>query len=343
MDRIQDFIRGISKAELHMHIEGCIEPDLMFALASRNGVSLPWESPEALRDAYKFDDLQSFLSLYFEGCKVLVTTQDFYDVTYAYLERAHTDNVVRAELFIGPQTFIEKGVPLSDLIEGVLAAFRDAERALGISAGLIISTHRHRSEADALSLLDQIMPWKDHIIGIGMGGAEVPHPPSKFARYFAVCRERGFRTCIHAGEEGPSDYVRQAVEDLQVDRIDHGIACLEDAALVAQLIARRIPLTVCPVSNVKLGVVPSLDVHPLRDLLDAGVVVTINSDDPPYFGAYINDNFLRCQAALGLDFDQITTLARNSIIASFLPEEARRALLSRLDAYCAEFRVFCSH
>jgi adenosine deaminase len=268
---------------------------------------------------------------------VLVTKQDFYDVTYAYLVRAHTDNVVRAELFIGPQTFIEKGVPLRDLIEGVLGAFRDAERALGISAGLIISTHRHRSEADALTLLDRIMPWKEDIIGIGMGGAELPHPPSKFARYFAVCRERGFRTCIHAGEEGPSDYVRQAVEDLQVDRIDHGIACLSDAALVAELVARRTPLTVCPVSNVKLGVVPSLDVHPLRDLLDAGVVVTINSDDPPYFGSYINDNFLRCQAALELDFEQVTVLARNSIMASFVDEEARRALLSRLNTYCAEF------
>ncbi|KAL3491229.1 adenine deaminase [Aspergillus germanicus] len=337
MDRIQDFIKGIPKAELHMHIEGCIKPDLMFVLAKRNGVALPWESPEALQAAYKFDNLQSFLSLYFEGCKVLVTKQDFYDVTYAYLVRAHTDNVVRAELFIGPQTFIEKGVPLSDLIEGVLAAIRDAERVLGISAGLIISTHRHRSEADALTLLDQIMPWKENIIGIGMGGAEKPHPPSKFARYFAECRKRGFRTCIHAGEEGPSDYVRQAVEDLQVDRIDHGIACLSDAALVVELVARRIPLTVCPVSNVKLGVVPSMDVHPLRDLLDAGVVVTINSDDPPYFGAYINENFLQCQAALGLGFEQITVLARNSIMASFVDEEARRALLSRLDAYCAEF------
>jgi adenosine deaminase len=337
MDRIQDFIRGIPKAELHMHIEGCIEPGLMFTLAKRNGVVLPWESPEALQAAYKFDNLQSFLNLYFEGCKMLVTKQDFYDVTHAYLVRAHADNVVRAELFIGPQTFIEKAVPLSNLMEGVLDALHDAERALGISAGLIISTHRHRSEEDALTLLDQIMPWKEHIIGIGMGGAEVPHPPSKFARYFAVCRERGFRTCIHAGEEGPSDYVRQAVEDLRVDRIDHGIACLSDAALVAELVKRRIPLTVCPVSNVKLGVVPSLDVHPLRDLLDAGVVVTINSDDPPYFGAYINNNFLRCQAALGLGFEQVTTLARNSIMASFLPEEARRALISRLDAYCAKF------
>ncbi|KAL2846036.1 adenine deaminase [Aspergillus pseudodeflectus] len=338
MDRIQDFIRGIPKAELHMHIEGCIEPDLMFALAQRNGISLPWESPETLRAAYQFNNLQSFLSLYFEGCKVLVKKQDFYDVTYAYLQRAHADNVVRAELFIGPQTFLEKGIPLSDLMEGVLGAFCDAERTLGgISAGLIISAHRHRSEADALHLLDQLTPWKEHIIGIGMGGAELANPPSKFARFFAACRERGFRTCIHAGEEGPSDYVRQAVEHLQVDRIDHGIACASDAALVAELVARRTPLTVCPVSNVKLGIVPSLEAHPLRDLLDAGLVVTINSDDPPYFGAYINENFLRCQAALGLDFDQITVLARNSIAASFLDEQARRSLLSRLDVYCAEF------
>ncbi|KAL5336319.1 adenine deaminase [Aspergillus crustosus] len=336
MERIQDFIRGIPKAELHMHLEGCIEPDLLFALAKRNAVSLPWDSPEALRDAYRFEDLGSFLGLYFEGCKVLVRKQDFYDVTHAYLKRAHADNVVRAELFIGPQTFLDKGVPLSELMEGVLAAIDDAERALGISAGLIISTHRHRSEAEALSLLDLVSPWKEKVIAIGMGGAELPHPPSKFARYFEVCRERGFRTCIHAGEEGPSDYVRQAVEQLKVDRIDHGIACLSDPALVTELIQKGITLTVCPVSNLKLGVVSSLEAHPLRILLDAGVNVTINSDDPPYFGAYINDNFLRCQAALDLSFDQVTTLARNSITGSFLPEQAKQALISRLDAYCAE-------
>ncbi|KAM5386557.1 hypothetical protein ACJZ2D_000520 [Fusarium nematophilum] len=336
---MQDFIRGIPKAELHMHIEGCIEPDMMFALAERNAIPLPWKSPEALRDAYRFDSLQSFLRLYFEGCKVLIKRQDFYDVTYAYLERAHADNVIRAELFIGPQTFIEKGVPLSELMEGVLGAFRHAERALGISAGLIVSTHRHRTEAEAFELLDLIMPWKEDIIGIGMGGAEIPNPPSKFITYFKTCRERGFRTYIHAGEEGPSDYVRQAVEHLQVDRIDHGIACLSDPALVTELVEKRITLTVCPVSNLKLNVVSSLDVHPLRILLDAGLKATINSDDPPYFGAYINDNFLQCQAALDLSVDQITTLARNSITGSFLPEQDMRAFISRLDLYCAEFQM----
>ncbi|KAE8366651.1 adenine deaminase [Aspergillus caelatus] len=343
MDSIQDFIRGIPKVELHMHIEGCIEPEMMFALAERNGISLPWKSPEELQDAYRFDNLQSFLSLYFEGCKVLVKKQDFYDVTHAYLKRAHMDNVVRAELFIGPQTFTEKGIPLSELMEGVLGAIRDAEQVLGISAGLIVSTHRHRTEAEALELLESIMPWKEHIIGIGMGGAEMPNPPSKFATYFKVCRERGFRTCIHAGEEGPSDYVRQAVELLQVDRIDHGIACLSDPALVRELVQKRITLTVCPVSNLKLNVVSSLDVHPLRILLDAGLKVTINSDDPPYFGAYINDNFLQCHAALDLSVDQVTTLARNSINGSFLPEQEIRALISRLDLYCAEFQKRRTH
>jgi adenosine deaminase len=339
MDSIQDFIRGIPKAELHMHIEGCIEPDMMFELAERNGISLPWKSPEALRDAYRFDNLQSFLSLYFEGCKVLVKKQNFYDVTHAYLKRAYTDNVVHAELFIGPQTFIENGIPLSELMEGILNAFRDAEQVLGISAGLIISTHRHRTELEALQLLDSIMPWKEHIIGIGMGGAEIPNPPSKFASYFKACRERGFRTCIHAGEEGPSDYVRQAVEYLQVDRIDHGIACLSDPALVAELIEKRITLTVCPVSNVKLNVVSSLGAHPLRIMLDMGLKVTINSDDPPYFGAYVNDNFLQCQAVLDLSVDEITTLAGNSITGSFLNEKEIRNLLSRLDSYCAEFQM----
>lgn len=333
MENIQDFIRGIPKAELHMHLEGCIEPDMMFALAERNGIPLRWKSPETLRDAYKFNDLQSFLALYFEGCKVLVKRQDFYDVTFAYLKRAHAENVVRAELFIGPQTFTENGTPLPELMEGVLGAIHDAEQTLGISAGLIISTHRHRTEEEALQLLDSIMPWKDRIIGIGMGGPEMPNPPSKFVNYFKTCRERGFRTCIHAGEEGPSDYVRQAIEKLQVDRIDHGIACLSDAGLVAELVEKRIPLTVCPVSNLKLNVVSSITSHPLRKLLDAGVKVSINSDDPPYFGAYINDNFIQSQAALDLSIHDIITLARNSISSSFLLEEDIKVLVFKLDSY----------
>ncbi|MEO9340802.1 adenosine deaminase [Mesorhizobium sp. SB112] len=339
MNNIQDFIRGIPKAELHMHIEGCIEPDMMFALAQRNRIPLRWDSPDALRSAYQFDDLQSFLTLYFEGCKVLVQEQDFYDVTYDYLVKAHEENVVRAELFIGPQSFTERGTPLTELMEGVLGAIRDAEKALGISAGLIVSTHRHRSEADALELLDTIMPWQDRILGIGMGGAELPNPPSKFVNYFRTCRERGFRTCIHAGEEGPADYVRQAVDLLKVDRIDHGNACLSDPALVAELVEKQIALTVCPVSNLKLSVASSLDAHPLRRLLDAGLKVTINSDDPPYFGAYVNDNFLQCQTALDLSGEEIIALARNSITGSFLPAHEMRVLVSKLDEYCAGFQT----
>lgn len=337
MNDIRDFIRGIPKAELHMHIEGCIEPDMMFKLAERNGIQLRWGAPEELRAAYQFDDLQSFLTLYFEGCKVLVRERDFYDVTYDYLVKAHEENVVRAEMFIGPQSFTEHGTPLSELMDGVLGAIWDAERALGISAGLIISTHRHRSEADALELLDTIMPWKDRILGIGMGGAEVPNPPSKFVNYFRTLRERGFRTCVHAGEEGPADYVRQAVELLKVDRIDHGISCLSDPDLVADLADKQIALTVCPVSNLKLKVVSSLEEHPLRRMLDAGLNVTINSDDPPYFGAYVNENFLQCHSALNLSVDEITTLARNSITGSFLPPQEVSKLTSRLDTYCAEF------
>ncbi|EEU34215.1 uncharacterized protein NECHADRAFT_50518 [Fusarium vanettenii 77-13-4] len=333
MENIQNFIRDIPKAELHMHIEGCIEPDMMFSLAERNGIPLRWKSPEALQDAYKFNDLQSFLTLYFEGCKVLVKKEDFYDVTSAYLERAHAENVVRAELFIGPQTFTENGTPLSDLMEGVLGAIHEAEQRLGISAGLIISTHRHRTEEEALALLDSIMPWKDRIVGIGMGGPEMPNPPSKFTTYFKTCRERGFRTCIHAGEEGPAGYVRQAIEQLQVDRIDHGIACLSDEVLVAELVENQIPLTVCPVSNLKLNAVSSLASHPLRKLLDAGVKVSINSDDPPYFGAYINDNFIESQAALGLSRHDIVTLARNSISSSFLPEKEINALSLKLESF----------
>ncbi|RAP39501.1 adenosine deaminase [Rhodovulum viride] len=337
MNNIQGFIRGIPKAELHMHIEGCIEPDMMFKLAERNGIQLRWDSPEELRAAYEFNDLQSFLTLYFEGCKVLVREQDFYDVTYDYLAKAHEENVVRAELFIGPQSFTENGTPLVELMDGVLGAIRDAEKAFGISAGVIISTHRHRSEADALEMLDAIMRWQDRILGIGMGGAEIPNPPSKFVNYFRTCRERGFRTCIHAGEEGPADYVRQAVELLKVDRIDHGNSCLSDPELVAELVEKQIALTVCPVSNLKLNVVSSLEDHPLRRLLDAGLQVTVNSDDPPYFGAYVNENLLQCQAALNLSVDEIVTLARNSIVGSFLPSQEVTKLTKKLDTYCAGF------
>jgi len=331
MPDLETFIRSLPKAELHMHIEGSIEPEMMFALAERNGIDLKWDSPEALRAAYEFSDLKSFLDLYFEGCRVLVSERDFYDVTKAYLKRAVRDGVVRAELFLGPQSFTERGVPMASILNGILGAINDAERDIGISAGLMVSAHRHRSEADAMELLDQIMPWADQILGIGMGGPEVGNPPSKFKSFFRECRNRGFRTTIHAGEEGPASYVREAIEVLQVDRIDHGNACLSDPALTREIADRRIALTVCPLSNVRLKVVPQLEAHPLRTMLNANLLVTVNSDDPPYFGGYVSENLVECQKALGLSQAEILQLVRNGFDAAFIATEERSRHLAALD------------
>jgi adenosine deaminase len=333
MTDIDDFIRGLPKTDLHMHLEGSIEPELMLRLAERNGIALRWNNPGEMRAAYQFKDLQSFLDLYFEGCRVLVHERDFYDVTRAYLHRATADGVVHAELFIGPQSFTERGTPIAALMNGVLAAIDDAARDSGISAGLLISAHRHRSEAEALDVLRSIQPWSERIAGIGMGGAEIGNPPSKFVNYFRAARDAGFRTTIHAGEEGPAAYVREAVELLNVDRIDHGIACAGDPDLVAELVRKAIPLTVCPLSNLRLNVVPSLEVHPLKQLLDAGVKVTVNSDDPPYFGGYVTENLIACHHALGLTLADIATLARNGFSAAFLPADATAAGRARVDAY----------
>jgi adenosine deaminase len=331
------YIRGLPKTELHMHLEGSIEPEMMLALAARNGLRLRWESAAELRAAFEFQNLQSFLDLYFEGCRVLVQEQDFYDVTRAYLRRAHADGVIRAEVFIGPQSFTERGIGIGALMRGVLAAIDDGMRDHGLSPGLIISAHRHRSEADALELLERVMPWSDRILGIGMGGPEVGNPPSKFVNFFRASRERGFRTTVHAGEEGPSAYVREALELLEVDRIDHGVTCLADPALVRELAARKIPLTVCPLSNLRLKVVPALERHPLRAMLAAGLHVTVNSDDPAYFDGYVSENLIACRRALNLSVDELARLARNGVEAAFIsPDEAARAL-ARIDAYVADF------
>lgn len=336
---LDTFIRGLPKAELHMHLEGSIEAELLLELATRNGLRPRWATPEALRAAYEFENLQAFLDLYYEGCRVLKQERDFYDITRAYLARAHADAVVRAEVFLGPQSFIESGVPLAPVMDGVLAAMRDAARDDGISAGLLVSAQRHRSEAEALALLDSVMPWAEQIAGFGLGGAEIGNPPSRFVNYFRTCRERGFRITAHAGEEGPASYVREAVELLDVDRIDHGNACLGDPALVRELAARQTPLTVCPLSNVRLKGVPSLAAHPLPALLNAGLCVTLNSDDPAYFGGYVNDNFIQCRQVLGLSADDIVAMARNSLTASFVaPAEAARHV-AQLDAYVADYPV----
>lgn len=332
----EDFIRSLPKTDLHVHIEGSIEPDLMLRLADRNGIRLRWDSAEAMRAAYQFDDLQSFLDLYFEGCRVLVHERDFYDVTRAYLNRAVLDGVVRAEMFIGPQSFTDRGVSIATLMGGVLAAIDDATRETGISAGLLISAHRHRSEAAALEMLDSILPWSRDILGIGMGGAERGNPPDKFQNFFRASRHHGFRTTIHAGEEGPADYIRQAIGQLRVDRIDHGNACIDDPGLVDELVSTQMPLTMCPLSNMRLKVVSSLADHPLKHLLERGVLVTVNSDDPPYFGGYVTENLVACQRALGLSHEAITTLVSNGFRAAFISEQQAAEGIARV---AEKFRI----
>lgn len=327
------FIAGLPKAELHMHIEGSIEPALFIALAKRNNVTIAWKTEAELREAYSFRDLQSFLDLYYDGCRVLVNAIDFQDVTREYLMRAHADRVLHAELFLGPQGHTARGVPLRTVLEGTFAAMDAARREDGITSGLILLAQRHRSEEEALALLDAAMPWADRLLGFGLGGAEVGNPPSKFVEFFRQCRERGFKVVAHAGEEGPAAYVREALELLDVQRIDHGNSSLDDSALLRVLAQRQVPLTVCPLSNLKLKVVASMDVHPLKKLMDAGLCVTVNSDDPSFFGGYVNDNYIACQAALGLSRQALVALARNSFTAAFMPAAQRDAALAAIDAY----------
>jgi adenosine deaminase len=263
----------------------------------------------------------------------LVTQQDFYDVTQAYLRRAAQDGVIRAEIFFGPQSFSPRGVAIEAMMDGILDAIDDGSRQHGISVGLLVSAHRHRSEADALAMLDQVMPWADRIAGIGMGGPEVGNPPSGFVGFFQAARDRSFRTTVHAGEEGPPAYIREAIALLRVDRIDHGVTCMSDPALVRELAERQIPLTVCPLSNLRLKGVATLEQHPLKAMMAAGLNVTVNSDDPPYFDGWVSENMIECQRALDLSIDQIVTLARNSIGAAFVSAEAAAGMMARLDAY----------
>ena len=319
-------------AELHMHLEGSLEPELIFALAKRNGVALPYGSPEELRAAYHFTSLASFLEVYYAGLTVLRTEQDFHDMTRAYLERAHADRVLHAEMFISPQAHTRRGVPLAAVIEGVDAAAREARRAHGMTTRLIAVVQRQWSEDDALAMLGDVRPYRDRIDGIGLGGPEMDHPPKKFVRLFARARDLGWHAVAHAGEEGPASYVADALDLLGVERIDHGVRCAEDPRLMARLAERQVPLTVCPVSNVKTGVVPELAAHNLKQLLGAGLRVTVNSDDPSYFGGYVKDNYRRCQEALGLSRDDLHALARNSFTASFLDDADRARYLAMVDA-----------
>jgi adenine deaminase len=336
-DRLPELLRAMPKAELHIHIEGSLEPELIFALAQRNGVRIPYAGVEDLRRAYAFTDLQSFLDIYYAGASVLLKEQDFFDMAWAYLRRAAADNVVRAEIFFDPQTHTARGVAMNTIIDGLNSACEQASRELGVSAALILCFLRHLSEEEAFATLEAALPHRDKFIGVGLDSSEVGHPPEKFARVFARCRELGLHLVAHAGEEGPPAYVWTALDLLKVERVDHGVQSTKDAALMARLARDRIPLTVCPLSNLKLCVFPKLADHNLRQLLDGGLVATVNSDDPAYFGGYMNDNFLQTFAATGLGAAHAYQLARNSFEASFIGDAARRQYIDRLDATFADF------
>ena len=320
-DRLPALLAAMPKAELHMHIEGSLEPEMIFALARRNSVALPYASVDDLRRAYAFTDLQSFLDIYYAGASVLLTEQDFADMADAYLARAAADHVVRAEIFFDPQTHTERGVPIATVIQGLSRACREAPARHGVSAALILCFLRHLSEQQAFETLEAALPWRDHFIGVGLDSSEVGHPPEKFARVFARCRELGLHVVAHAGEEGPPAYIWQALDLLHAERIDHGVQAVHDPALMARLAAERVPLTVCPLSNQKLRVFPDLAHHNLGALLDAGLMATVNSDDPAYFGGYVNDNFQAVFAATGMTARHAWQLASHSFDASFAPPE----------------------
>lgn len=331
--QVPALLRTMPKAELHMHIEGSLEPELIFALAQRNGVALPYSSVEELRSAYAFTDLQSFLDIYYAGASVLLQEQDFYDMAMAYLERAAQDCVVRTEIFFDPQTHTERGVDMGTVIHGLSRACKDAQAKWGINAVLILSFLRHLSEEAAFETLEAALPYREHFIGIGLDSAEKGNPPEKFQRVFAQCKALGLRLVAHAGEEGPPEYVWGALDTLCVERIDHGVQSEKDAALMQRLRETRIPLTVCPLSNQKLCVFPDLRDHNLPRLLAAGLNVTVNSDDPAYFGGYINTNFEQLFAATGMGAQEAYQLARNSLEATFATPEQQAAWVQELDMH----------
>jgi adenosine deaminase len=330
------FIAGLPKAELHIHIEGSLEPELMIALAARNGVGLRHDGVAALKQAYRFTNLQDFLDLYYEGMGVLVQEQDFYDLAMAYLERAAAQNVCHAEIFFDPQGHTERGVAFKTVIDGLWRALKNAERQFGMTTALILCFLRHLDEDSAERTLDQALPWRDRFVGVGLDSSEKGHPPAKFARVFARARSLGLRTVAHAGEEGPPAYVWEALDMLKVERIDHGNRALEDGALIARLAREQMPLTVCPLSNLRLCVVSDMARHPLRRMLQEGLMATLNSDDPAYFGGYMTENFLVTQQALSLTREEIVTLAANGFRAAFCDEGTRERHLATLADYTKE-------
>ena len=322
MNELKKLVQDLPKAELHIHIEGSLEPEMMFELAQRNGVDLPYPDVAAIRSAYQFNCLQDFLDLYYQGMSVLLTRQDFHDLTWAYLKRCRDDRVVHTELFFDPQGHTGRGVSFETVFEGIWSALERGERELGISSRVIMCCLRHLDEADAFATLEQAMPFLDRIEGVGLDSSEVGHPPDKFLAVFRRAGELGLKRVAHAGEEGPPDYVYQALDGLQVDRIDHGNRSLEDPALVGRLAREQMPLTVCPQSNLRLAVVGDMSEHPIRQMLKSGLKATVNSDDPAYFGGYVNDNFNALVEAVGLTEEEILGLVRNSFEASFLDRES---------------------
>jgi len=335
----EGLIERLPKCELHIHIEGSLEPELMFALAARNSIRLPYDSVEALRNAYRFTQLQDFLNIYYQGMSVLVTEQDFFDLAWAYLERARADNVRHVEMFFDPQGHTSRGIAFETVVGGLHRACRAAEATHGISASLIMCFLRHLDEGDAERTLDAALPHKTKIIGVGLDSSERGNPPGKFKNVFRRAREAGFHLFAHAGEEGPPDYVWEALDVLGVERVDHGNRSLEDEALVKRLARDRVPLTVCPLSNFKLRVVQDLARHPLRRMMQQDLLVTLNSDDPAYFGGYVSDNYRALQRAIALTPQEIIAIARNGFGAAMMPEEARRAQLEGFDAVVAELDI----
>jgi len=338
LNSIEKFIQGIPKAELHLHIEGSFEPELMFAIAQRNQIALSYKSVEEVKRAYQFNNLQDFLDIYYAGAGVLLKTQDFYDLTWAYLEKVHAQHVLHAELFFDPQTHTARGVPFQTVIEGIQSACEDGRKKLGISTRLILCFLRHLDEESAIQTLKQAIPYKHYLTGVGLDSSEVGNPPSKFRRVFELAGQEGLRKVAHAGEEGPAEYIKEALDILGVDRIDHGNRCLDDEALVGELVNRKIPLTVCPLSNLKLKVVQNMNEHPIRRMLNAGLQATVNSDDPAYFDGYVNENFLALAQSINLNKEEIVQLAKNSFTASFVEEQQKREWIRMVDEYYAANR-----
>ena len=330
---MKSYIHDIPKAELHIHIEGSLEPELMLQLAARNDVQLPFTTVEEVRQAYSFSDLQSFLDIYYQGTRVLLTEDDFFDLTWAYLERVHAQKVRYAEIFFDPQSHTDRGVQFETVITGIHRALTDAKTKLGIATKLIMCFLRHLSEEAASQTLDEALPFKEWIIAVGLDSSEVGHPPEKFVTVFDRARENGFLTVAHAGEEGPPEYIWEALDLLRVSRIDHGVRCTEDMKLVDRLVEEQVPLTVCPLSNVALRVFPSLEEHNLKRMLDLGLCVTVNSDDPSYFGGYMEENLQAVHKALNLSHDDIYRLTKNSFDATFLTDDEKRKLINELDDY----------